>query len=192
MTATKQATGVSPLAAFVFAVALSVALLVVLVPMLPGEARLKAGDPAFKTFTIGSEVVVAEGRVVTEADVVRIRQAGLLENHLDFWDAVAAGIVAVIGGSLLGLYLYLFQPPEVDSVPRLFLVGLLVVMWVAAAKVFLSLTLPDEDRLYLGYMLPMAAAPMLIATLLDGGLGLAVAALVAVLAAFAGFYLPDA
>ena len=92
----------------------------------------------------------------------------------------------------LALYLYLFQPKAVNNLPRLFMIGLLTVLWVAAAKVFLSLTLPDGDRLYLGYMLPIAAAPMLIATLLDGSLGVAVAAIVSILAAFAGFYLPDA
>ena len=193
MSVRKQPTGViSPLEAFVFAVALSVALLIVLVPVLPGEAPLHAGDAAFTTFRIGSEVVVSQGEVVTEADVVRIRQAGLLDNELGFADVVAASIVAIVSGALLGLYLYLFQPEQVNSVRRLFLVGLLIVLWVAAAKVFLSLTLPDEDRLYLGYILPVAAAPMLIATLLDGGLGLAVAGLLAVLAAFAGFYMPDA
>jgi putative nucleotidyltransferase with HDIG domain len=41
-------------------------------------------------------------------------------------------------------------------------------------------------------MLPVAAAPILIATLLDGGLAIAVAALLAVLATFAGYYMPDA
>jgi cyclic-di-AMP phosphodiesterase PgpH len=72
------------------------------------------------------------------------------------------------------------------------MVGMLVVLWVAGAKVFLSLTLPDDERLYLSYMLPVAAAPMLIATLLDGGLAVAVACVLAVLCTFAGFHLADA
>jgi putative nucleotidyltransferase with HDIG domain len=72
------------------------------------------------------------------------------------------------------------------------MVGLLITLWVAGAKVFFSLALPDSDRLYLSYMLPVAAAPILIATLLDGGLAIAVAALLAVLATFAGYYMPDA
>ena len=193
MTARKQARGViSPAQAFGFAVALSVALIIVLVPVLPGRASLQAGDAAFQTFEISGQTVVREGQPVTQPDLDRIEAAGLLDNHLGFAEALSALIVAVTGGAMLALYLWLFQPKAVNTVPRLFMVGLLVVLWVAAAKVFLSITLPDGDRLYLGYMLPLAAAPMLIATLLDGGLGIAVAGLLAVLAAFAGFYLPDA
>lgn len=101
-------------------------------------------------------------------------------------------IVAILSGATMGLYLYRFQPREVTTVSRLAMVALLLVLWVAAAKVFLTLTLPDQDRLFLGYLLPMAAAPMLIATLLDGGLAMTMAGLLAVLGTFAGFYMPDA
>jgi putative nucleotidyltransferase with HDIG domain len=103
-----------------------------------------------------------------------------------------AAAISVLSAGALSLYLYLFQPAELYTVLRLFMLALLVVVWVAAAKFFLSVTLPDDERLYLSYMLPVAASPMLIATLLDGGLAVAVAALLALLTAFVGFYLPDA
>ncbi len=183
---------VSPLQAFVFALVVSLALIFVLVPVLPGETSLDSGDAAYKTFRVDGQVIVAEGDPVIPADLSRIRDAGLLNNRLELDGAVAAVIMAVLGGAMLALYLYLFQPKEVNSLRRLVMVGLLSVLWVAAAKVFLSLTLPDEDRLFLGYILPVASAPMLVATLLDGGLAVAVAGLLAVLAAFAGFSMPDA
>ena len=107
-------------------------------------------------------------------------------------DVAAAVMISLLSAGALGLYLFIFQPRELNTVPRLFMLALLVVVWVAAAKFFLSITLPDDDRLYLSYMLPVAASPMLIATLLDGGLAVAVAALLALLTAFVGFYLPDA
>src|SRR5439155_1607044 len=103
----------------------------------------------------------ADGRMVNE-DV-----SGLLNNTVEADAAAAAVIVGIIGASLLALYLYLFQPREVNTLARLVMVGLLVFLWVAAAKVFLSVTLPDNDRLYLGYILPVGSAGMLIATLLD-------------------------
>jgi len=143
---------VSPLRATLFAVALSVALIFVISPSVPGSA-----DGA-----IGGE------------------------------DVAAAGMISLLAGGTLGLYLYLFQPRELNTVARLFMLALLVIVWVAAAKFFLSITLPDDERLYLSYMLPVAAAPMVIAILLDAGLAVAVAALLALLTAFAGFYLPDA
>ena len=107
-------------------------------------------------------------------------------------DVAAAAMISLLAGGALGLYLHLFQPRELNSVLRLFMLALLTVVWVAAAKFFLSITLPDNDRLFLSYMLPVAAPPMLIATLLDDGLAVAVAALLALLTAFVGFYLPDA
>ncbi len=107
-------------------------------------------------------------------------------------DVAAAVMISLLAGGVLGIYLYLFQPRELNTVLRVFMLALLVVVWVAAAKFFLSITLPDNERLFLSYMLPVAASPMLIATLLDDGLAVAVAALLALLTAFVGFYLPDA
>ncbi len=183
---------ISPFRSFLFAAAISAAFLVTLVPITSGETSLSKGDIAYKTFETGGAVIIEKGDAISETQLERIREAGLLENKVEGADVAAAVIVAVLGGALLGLYVYLFQPKEVNNLARLIMVGLLVVLWVAAAKVFLSLTLPDNDRLYLGYILPVAAAPMLVATLLDGGLGVAIAALLAVLAAFAGYALPDA
>src|SRR3990172_4860217 len=64
----------------------------------------------------------------------------LVENHLSGDDVAAAVIVSLLAGAALGLYVYIFQPRELNSVGRLFMLGLLVVVWVAAAKVFFSIT----------------------------------------------------
>lgn len=183
---------ITPSQAAVFGALLTLALIIVLVPVLPGETPLHAGDVAYKTFETGGQTIVEEGGVVSEDDLALIKGAGLLDNHIGFADAFAAILMASFGGAFMTLYLYLFQPREVYGVRRLVMVGLLLTLWVAGAKVFFSLALPDSDRLYLSYMIPMAAAPMLIATLLDGGLAIVVALLVSVLATFAGFYMPDA
>jgi putative nucleotidyltransferase with HDIG domain len=193
MTARLRATEIiSPLRAFIFAAALSAAFVLVLAPVFPGETTLNPGEPAYKTFRVEGAVIAEKGQAVDDTTLDRITQAGLLDNKTEADAVAAAVIISVLGGAMIALYLYLFQPREVNTLARLVMVGLLVFLWVAAAKVFFSLTLPDDDRLYLGYMLPIAAAGMLIATLLDGGLAIAVAALLAVLVSFAGFYLPDA
>jgi cyclic-di-AMP phosphodiesterase PgpH len=193
MTARQRATdAISPLRAFLFAAALSIALIIVLAPVFPGETSLDVGDPAFKTFRIDGNVVIQKGDAIDDETLDRVREAGLLDNKTEADAVAAAVIVSILGSAMIALYLYLFQPREVNNLARMIMVGLLVFLWVAGAKVFLSQTLPDDDRLYLGYILPIAAAGMLIATLLDGGLAVAVAALLAVLASFAAFYLPDA
>jgi putative nucleotidyltransferase with HDIG domain len=193
MTARRQAGEViTPLQAFVFAVALAAALIVVLVPVLPGEVSLDSGDVAFKRFESNGTIIAEKGDIVSESDLDLIQDRGMLQNHITASGTAAAIVFAILGAAGLALYLYLFQPQEVNTVPRVVMVGLITVLWVAGAKVFLSLTLPDNDRLYLSYMLPIAAAPMLIATLLDGGLAVALACVLAVLATFAGFHLADA
>jgi putative nucleotidyltransferase with HDIG domain len=184
--------GISPIQVLVFGIVVAVALIAVLVPVLPGETPLHAGDAAYKSFPIDGQPIVQEGQAVSEEQLAQIKGAGLLDNTVSLDDVLAAVFMGAIGGAFLALYIYLFHPAEVNNTRRLVMVGMLVVLWVGAAKVFLSLCLPDSDRLYLSHMLPLAAAPMLIATLLDGGLAIAVAALLAILATFSGYYMPDA
>ena len=95
-------------------------------------------------------------------------------------------LMALATGGAFALYLHLFQPREMFTLWRLLMVALLFILWVLAVRMFFSLTLPDDDRLFLSYMLPLASAPMLVATLLNGGLAMAMAALITVFAVFAG------
>ncbi len=192
MKASKAHPPTSAFQAFVLALAIAVALTVVLIPVLPGETPLNVGDVAFTSFEADGETIVGEGEIVTEASLALIKGTGLLDNDIGLGEIFSGLLIAVLAGAFIGLYLYLFQPPEVNTNRRLVMYGLLVVLWVAGAKVFFSQALPDSDRLYLAYMLPIAAAPMLIAALLDAGLALFTAALLAVVATFAGFYMPDA
>ena len=191
-TATKAHTSVTSLQAFTLALAIALALAVVLIPVLPGETPLHAGDPAFRDFEVNGVTLAEKGELVTQADLTRIKGAGLLDNDIGLGEVFSGLLVAALAGAVTGFYLYLFQPREVNTNRRLVMYGLLIVLWVAGAKVFFSQALPDSDRLYLSYMLPIAAAPMLVAALLDAGLALFTAALLAVLAAFAAFYMPDA
>ena len=192
MKASKAHPAVSAFQAFVLALAIGVALAVVLIPVLPGETPLDVGDVAFTTFEANGATIVREGEVVTQSSLSRITAAGLLDNEIGFGEVFSGLLLATLAGAFAGIYLYLFQPPEVNTNRRLIMYGLLIVLWVAGAKVFFSQALPDDDRLYLSYMLPIATAPMLIAALLDAGLALFTAALLAVVATFAGFYMPDA
>src|SRR3989442_3118067 len=95
---------ISPLQAFIFAVAVSVALIFVLVPVLPGEVSLDVGDTAYKTFEVDGRVIVKEGEPVAQGELSQIRDAGLLNNHFELDGAIAATIIAIIGGSLLSAY----------------------------------------------------------------------------------------
>jgi putative nucleotidyltransferase with HDIG domain len=102
-------------------------------------------------------------------------------------DIAAAALLSAMSGGALGLYCFLFQPRVLRTWRRMLLLALLVLLWVAVAKLFLGVTLPDFHRRYLAFMLPMAAAPMLVAGLLDIGLGLVATVVLGLLTAFLGF-----
>ena len=84
---------ISALQAFVFAVALALALTFVLAPVLPGQTHLDVGEAAPKTFEAGGQVIVHEGDVVTQAEVSRIRDEGLLSNRISVSGVFAATIL---------------------------------------------------------------------------------------------------
>ena len=130
--------------------------------------------------------------MITAPVMQELRDAGLVGASLGGDDVAAAVLAALLGATALAGYLYLFQPKEASSPTRLLLLALLVVLWALAARLFLAQVLPDNDRLYLAYILPVAAAPMVVASLLDAALAITVAATLAFLATFAGFYQPDA
>jgi putative nucleotidyltransferase with HDIG domain len=138
-----------------------------------------------------NQVIVQSGDVVDATELEALREAGLLSTGLPWDTGVAAAIVALMAGVFLGAYLYLFQPAGVYSNRHLLMVILMVVVPVLVAKLYLPLILPDESRHFLAYMLPLAAAPMLLATLLEAQLAVAVVALLTALLTFTAVYLPD-
>ena len=190
---TKSTTGrtISALRAAVFSAVVGVALIFILFPLFPARFDVREGDVATRDISAHGEVIVSEGQVIGATAMDQLRDAGLADVHLQGDHVAAAVLAALLGALALGGYLYLFQPREASSLPRLLLLALLVVLWVAAAKLLLGQVLPDDDRLFLAYLLPVAAAPMLVAALLDAGLAVVVAAVLAFLVTFAGFYQPD-
>jgi putative nucleotidyltransferase with HDIG domain len=138
-----------------------------------------------------NQVIVQKGDLIDATQLEALRQAGLLAPSLR-WNTVAAtAIMALVAGVFLGAYLYLFQPANVYSNRHLLMVVLMVVVPALAAKVYLPLTFPDESRHFMAYLLPLAAAPMLLATLLEAQLAVAVVALLTAVLAFTVSYLPD-
>jgi len=183
---------ISALRAAVFSAVVGVALIFILFSVFPARFDVREGDVATRDISAHGEVIVSQGQVVSASAMEQLRDAGLADVHLQGDHVAAAVLAGLLGALALGGYLYLFQPKEASSLPRLLLLALLVVLWVAGAKLLLAQALPDNDRLFLAYLLPVAAAPMLVAALLDAGLAVAVAAVLAFLVTFAGFYQPDA
>lgn len=138
-----------------------------------------------------NQFIVQSGDVIDATELEALRASGLLSPRLRWDTGAGAAIVALMAGVFLGIYLYLFRPPSVQSNRHLLMVILVMVVPVLVAKLYLPLILPDDSRHFLAYMLPLAAAPMLLAALLEAELAIAVVALLAALLTFTAVYLPD-
>ncbi len=157
------------------------------------KARERARDsvpPQVQTYA-KNQVIVREGDVIDDAKLEALREAGLLAFHIHLDDIAAVVVVAILASGALGAYLFVFQPPSLYSFRRLLAPLSLVCGLMLAAKLYLPLVVPDTERHFLAFVLPVAAVPMLLATLFEAPFALVTAVACAVLATFTALYLPD-
>ena len=91
----------------------------------------------------------------------------------------------------LGYYVFAIGAENITDPRRLVLLLAVSALAVLAAKLYMPLVLPDHQRHFFAYALPLAVVPMLIAALVEGQLALIVAATLAALVTFVVAYLPD-
>jgi putative nucleotidyltransferase with HDIG domain len=138
-----------------------------------------------------NQVIVQKGDLIDATQLEALQQAGLLSPGLRWNTGAATAIMALVAGVFLGAYLYVFQPANVNSNRHLLMIILVVAVPALVAKLYFPLIFPDDSRHFLAYLLPLAAAPMLLATLLEAQLAVAVVALLTAVLAFTVSYLPD-
>jgi len=154
------------------------------------EAARAAIAPVRVSYT-KSQVIVRSGDVFDSTAMEAMREAGLLSRRLEWRSMAAVVVLSVISASMLGYYVYAFRTESVTDFRRLVLLLALTAVAVLAAKLYVPLVLPDHERHFLAYALPLAAVPMLLAALVEGQLAVAVAAVLAALVTFVVAYLPD-
>ncbi|MBI2760335.1 MAG: HDIG domain-containing protein [Chloroflexi bacterium] len=138
-----------------------------------------------------SQVIVREGDVIDEVALEALRAAGLLESQLSLEDLAAVLVVSLLSAGALGLYIHVFQPPSLGMLRRLVATAILIGGLVLTAKLYLPLVVPDSDRRFLAFVLPVAAVPMLVAALFEAPFALAIAVVCTMLATFTALYLPE-
>ena len=153
------------------------------------EARLNVA-PVQQSIA-ANQIIVAEDQAIEATALEVLGEVGLLRSRVEWDSAVSVVIVALLAALVLTLYLWLFPVMEIASSRSLVLLALLIAGPVLVAKVYFSLVLPDDEGRFLAYFLPLAAAPMLVATLLSGRLALVIGLVQAVLMTFAVVYLPE-
>ncbi len=147
-------------------------------------------EPQFQT-VFRNQVIVTEGARIDSTAVEVLEEVGLLSPRVEWENLVAAGLIAVLAAITLALYVRQFPIPGLVTTRNLVLLAIFIAVPVLIAKLHLSLVLPEDSRRFIAYFLPLAAAPMLLSTLLGARLAIVVGLMQAGLMMFAVISLPD-
>ena len=158
------------------------------------ERRQEARDavPPVRVTRERGQVLVVQEQRLTVSDIELLDAAGLNPSGVRTTHVLAAGIVSLLSGAACGVYLFVARPRALAGVRRLTLFTLLLLAPAAAIKFTLPLVLPDVDRHFLAYALPLAASPIAAVVLLDLGAAVLLTVLLSSIAVFVSIYLPFA
>ena len=137
------------------------------------QAAVAAVAPVADTLKAG-QVIVDQGHLISAADMVKIQYFGLDSSSTD-WGKPAAWIaLGALVSALLLAWMWRFRPEYWQRGRTLVLVGLIFLLVALAEKL-------PAGRTWLPYLIPTAAAGMVLTVLLDAGIGTVMVALLAAL-----------
>ena len=152
------------------------------------EAARAGVTPVQVSFT-ENQIIIEEGEPISAEAREALTEANILNTGWG-WDQVgASAVLAVIATAAIVAGLHAFRP-EVTA-REMQLIGLAVAVPVFIMKVYLPFILPDEDRHFLGFLMPVAASSMLLAGFVGVEMALLGGILIALLAAFTAVLLLD-
>ncbi|MHB8575083.1 MAG: HD family phosphohydrolase, partial [Dehalococcoidia bacterium] len=150
-----------------------------------------AGVPAQRQTYARDQVIVREGDVIDGAKLEALQNAGLLTFRLRYADLGAVVLLALVVACALALFLVTFHQDVLATASRSLLLALLVAVIVLLAKIYMPIVLPDTKHQFLPFAFPAALVPMLVTSLFDADLAVAVAGIVSLLVTFTALYLPE-
>lgn len=124
------------------------------------------------------EKIVGEGEIVTEDHLLKLQALGLTRPKLPWTAILGVFMLMVLLVVVVMFYLYQ-QNRDIYNHPGLiYLLGIIVLVVLAVGKAIIAINVSQwpEFGAQIGYMVPMAAAGMLIAILLDSRLAVLVVA----------------
>ena len=153
--------------------------------------RAAAGVASVSRTIAEDELVVARGEVVDAAAAEALANLTPRSASIQVESLGAIVIIGVGASALFSVYLLIWRPAEAASDRRFLLLAMLILLSVAAARLWFEFALPGGADESLELMLPLAAGPLLVAALLNTGLGLTTAVLISLLAGVAAIVLPE-
>ena len=137
-----------------------------------------------------NQIIVQEGTPITPDAREALLAAGVIDDQNWRWEqGGAAAILAVVAAGAVGAGVMAFRPRVTTQ--EMLVIALAVAIPVFIMKLYLPFILPDEDRHFLAYLLPVAAAAMVLAGFVGAELALLASSIIAFLAAFAAVLLLD-
>ena len=153
--------------------------------------RAAAGVASVSRTIAEDDLVVARGEVVDAAAAEALANLTPRSASIQVESLGAIVIIGVGASALFSVYLLIWRPAEAASDRRFLLLAMLILLSVAAARLWFEFALPGGADESLELMLPLAAGPLLVAALLNTGLGLTTAVLISLLAGVAAIVLPE-
>ncbi|MPZ47705.1 MAG: HDIG domain-containing protein [Dehalococcoidia bacterium] len=144
--------------------------------------------PVQVTFARNQVIVEQDAPVTGEAREALI-EAGLVGSAWKLEIIAAGSLLALVVAVTVAAGLSAFRPDA--SVRQLFAIGIAIALPVFVMKIYLPLILPDNDRHFLTYVMPLAVSSMVLSGFVGAEIALLAATLIAFLAAFAGVLLLD-
>lgn len=142
------------------------------------EARA-AVPPQIERFEAG-EIIVRTGDLVTARHIEALEALGLNQPGWNWWQLGTALIIAGVMALIFGLYTFLVDTSEAVTPRRMVLLVALIATFLLLAKLMIP------ERTVLPYMFPLAAAAMLVGTLLGVPLAFLVTIYFGVITAYLG------
>lgn len=146
------------------------------------QAAMDQVDPVQVTLKEGQKII-GEGEIIAAQHLMKLQAAGLLQRPMPFKTIVGTVLLVVLltGGVLF--YMRRQHRELYENAGYLYLLGIIVLTVMAVGKVMVAIQVaqwPEFGNL-MGYVVPVAAAGMLVTILLDFRLALIVVAVLAVL-----------
>jgi len=133
------------------------------------EARQKI-EPIKRTFSKG-EIIIRHGKVVTKDDIKILEKLGLRQAKINYLNIIGHILIVLIFTLIPTIYISQYQREVLEGEGILALLGLLPIIIITLAKLasYIANYMPIE---YPSFVVPVAAASIMIAILIDTDLAI--------------------
>ncbi|GAB6138334.1 HD family phosphohydrolase [Halanaerobaculum tunisiense] len=123
-------------------------------------------EPVKKTIHKG-EIIIRHGRVVTERDMKKLKILGLRNPQINYLNIIGYMLLTLIIVAVTLIYIHQYHYHVLENMGELALIGLLPIIILLLAKImnYLPITYPS-------FIVPVAAASILVTVLIDGDLAI--------------------